>query len=268
MSNAAPTDLVLLASRLAVEAGTMVFDARAKARPSATTKSSIVDMVTEFDKASEALIKDGLLDARPDDGIIGEEGSSIDGTSDIVWYIDPIDGTTNFLYGLPAYGVSIAAVDRRAGGIVGPNTVAGVVYIPATAELFTATAGGGAQLDGRPIGCSTTDSISVALVATGFAYRPERRGPQIERAGRVLSAAADLRRLGAASVDLCYLAAGRLDVYYEEWLSPWDMAAGELIAREAGCRTGAIDGGPIVPTSVLATNGALFDAAVQLLGPP
>lgn len=250
--------LLSLASRLAVEAGTMVRDARRGARPDATTKSSLIDMVTQFDRMSEEMVVHGLLAERSGDGIVGEEGSTRESSTGIVWHIDPIDGTTNYLYGLPGYAVSIAAVDHH-------GSLVGVVYIPSTDELFAAERGGGATMNGEPIHCTTTTDLSLALVGTGFAYQPSRRADQIERAGRVLRSCRDLRRFGAASADLCYAAAGRLDVYYEEHLSSWDMAAGELIAREAGCSVGSLDGGPPHPDSLLVATPALFEPMVHLL---
>jgi myo-inositol-1(or 4)-monophosphatase len=256
-------DLLDLARGLAVQAGQMVMLGRASSGiADADTKSSSTDVVTEFDRASEALIVAGIREARPDDGIVGEEGTSSPGTSGMHWLIDPIDGTTNFLYGLPGYAVSIAvrsSVDDPA------DTEVGVVYVPTTGELFTATRGGGAFLNGAPIRCSDTTDLALALVGTGFSYQPERRGRQARRVAEMLPRVRDVRRLGAAAPDLCYVAAGRLDVYFEQYLGPWDLAAGELIAREAGCRTGAIDGGPVHPGSVLVTTPALFDATRSLI---
>jgi myo-inositol-1(or 4)-monophosphatase len=162
------------------------------------------------------------------------------------------------LYDLPGYAVSVAALDAT-------GAIAGAVYLPVTDELFTATAGGGALLNGLPIRCSTTASLQQALVATGFSYLVERRRDQAERIAQVIPRVRDIRRLGAAAPDLCYLAAGRLDAYYEQWLGPWDYAAGELIARESGCRTGRFDGGPVGDTELLATNAGLFDDMVELL---
>jgi myo-inositol-1(or 4)-monophosphatase len=204
------------------------------------------------------LIVTGLRRARPDDAIVGEEGAAQPGTSGLAWHIDPIDGTTNFLYGLPGYAVSVGVAD-------GERTLAGAVFVPSTGELFAASAGDGATLNGRTIRCSTASALPGALVATGFAYLRERREAQIERAGQVLRMCRDLRRGGAASVDLCHAACGRVDVYYEEHLSSWDMMAGELIAREAGCRSGAVGGGPVANGSVLVCPPALFDDMVALL---
>ncbi len=255
-----------LAARLAVESGDFVLSGRKGGVTSASTKSSDTDVVTEFDRASERLIVDGLGAARPGDAIVGEEGTNAVGASGVRWLIDPIDGTTNFLYDLPGWAVSIAA-------LVDDQPQAGVVYVPGTDELFTAIAGRGALLNGRPIRCSTTSILQQALVATGFSYLVERRRGQGERFAQLIPRIRDVRRFGAASTDLCYLAVGRLDVYYEQWLAPWDWAAGELIAREAGCLTGRFDGGPIdrnqsAPSDdsgLLATNPELFDKMVELL---
>jgi myo-inositol-1(or 4)-monophosphatase len=256
---AAPDELLRLATELALQAGRMARDGRAERGIATTsTKSTATDMVTEFDRASEALIVAGILGARPDDAIIGEEGTDTDGTSGVDWLIDPIDGTTNFLYGLPGWAVSIAA--RTAAG-----TQAAAVYVPATDELFTATAGGGAFLNGAPIMCSTTDDLALALVATGFSYQSQRRAVQAQRVAELLPQVRDMRRFGAAAADLCNLAAGRVDVYFEQYLGPWDLAAGELVAREAGCVTGSLDGGAVRPESVLAANPALFGPMRELI---
>ena len=252
-------ELLALATSLALQAGRMVRDGRAAGGiTQPDTKSSATDMVTEFDRASETLIVGGILAARPHDGIVGEEGTDTEGTSGVHWLIDPVDGTTNFLYGLPGYAVSIAACSEH-------RTEVGVVYVPTTDELFTATAGGGAHLNGSPIRCSTTTDLSHALVASGFSYLAARRAVQARRVAELLPQVRDLRRFGAAAPDLCYLAAGRVDVYFEEFLGPWDLAAGELIAREAGCVTGALDGGAARPASVIAANPALFERARELI---
>jgi myo-inositol-1(or 4)-monophosphatase len=270
-------DLLVLAARLAVSAGEQARDGRRGVGVQhTTTKSSAIDLVTEFDRAAERLIVDGILVSRPHDGIVGEEGSDRMGTSGVVWFIDPIDGTTNFVYDLPGWAVSVAACRQQPGdnSFDATRTVAGAVFVPATGELFTARKGHGAHLNGRAITCSTTADLATALVATGLAYRLERRAQQIERLSRVAMATRDLRRMGAAAVDLCYVGAGRLDAYYEQWLSPWDMAAGELIAREAGCLSTGLDGsgpdgrGPAVPDGVLVANPSIIDEMSHLLSPP
>ncbi len=251
--------LLQLASELAVRAGRMVASGRAeRGINDAGSKSSATDVVTEFDIASERLIVGGILAARPNDGIVGEEGTATTGTSGIDWLVDPIDGTTNFLYGLPGWAVSIAAATAE-------GTEIGVVYVPTTDELFTAVRGRGSLLDGRPIRCSTTTDLSLALVATGFSYLPERRATQAARIAALLPHVRDLRRVGAAATDLCSLAAGRVDIYFEEHLGAWDIAAGALIAREAGCRLGALDGGEARPRSMLGATPGLFDAVQGLV---
>ena len=258
--NAPENDTMLqLATDLALRAGRLALEGRAERGIATTdTKSSATDMVTEFDKANEALIVGGILAARPHDAIVGEEGTDTAGTSGIDWLIDPIDGTTNFMYGLPGWAVSIAA--RSATG-----TQVGVVYVPATNELFTATVGGGAFLNGEPISCSTTNEVAFALVATGFSYSAARRALQAQRVAVLLPRVRDLRRLGAAAADLCNLAAGRVDVYFEQWLGPWDLAAGELIAREAGCLTSTLDGDEVCPDSVIAANPRLIGPMRDLI---
>lgn len=248
-------ELRALACDLAVAAGRMVRTGRAeRGIAQASSKSTATDMVTEFDRASETLIVEGILAARPFDTIVGEEGTDRVGTSGVSWLIDPVDGTTNFLYGLPGYAVSIAA------SLTGDHRAAvGAVYVPATDELFAAIEGRGATLNGETITCSRTSELPHALVATGFAYRSDRRAAQARRVASLLPRIRDIRRLGAAAPDLCYVAAGRLDAYFEEHLGPWDLAAGELIAREAGCSTGALDGGPARPSSVIVANPSVFE---------
>lgn len=215
-------------------------------------------MVTEFDRASEQQIVERLRRERPHDGILGEEGSDTAGTSGVHWLIDPIDGTTNFLYDLPGWAVSVAALDAA-------GAIAGAVYVPALDELFTAARGGGAFLNGRPIRCGTVTDPATALVATGFGYVAEQRARQGARVALLLPQVRDIRRFGAASVDLCHVAAGRLDAYYEEGLGPWDFAAGELIAREAGCRSGDFADGPASSAELLVANDALFAALRPLI---
>lgn len=267
MSDGSPTDpatddlggqLLHLASSVARQAGALVQAGRRDGVQALSTKSSVTDMVTEFDRASERLIVQQIIDARPDDGIIGEEGTSTPGTSGVDWLIDPIDGTTNFLYDLPGYAVSIAAADRH-------GALIGAVYVPSLDELFTAQRGGGARLNGTPIHCSDLNDLGSALVGTGFSYLPERRAAQAARIARLIPHIRDIRRFGAAAVDLCFVAMGRLDAYFEEHLGPWDLAAGELIAREAGCRSGDYHGAAVRPQQVLVTNPQLFEPLARLI---
>jgi myo-inositol-1(or 4)-monophosphatase len=247
-----------LARSMAVEAGDMVRIGRLSGISAAETKSSATDIVTEFDRASERVLVERIRAARPDDAIVGEEGASTSGTSGISWLIDPIDGTTNFVYGLPNWAVSIAAVDAD-----GP--VAAAVYAPVLGELFSARRGCGATLNDVAITCGQLGNLSSALVATGFSYLADHRGRQAARLALMMPHIRDVRRLGAASLDLCFVAMGRLDGYFEQGLGPWDLAAGQLIASEAGCSTGDFSGGAIRPAEVLVANPLLFTELAELI---
>jgi myo-inositol-1(or 4)-monophosphatase len=209
-------------------------------RAAVSTKSSPTDMVSEMDRAAEAHIGAVLGQQRPDDGLLGEEGLDEPGTTGIRWVVDPLDGTTNYLFGIPAYGVSIAAeVDGR--------PVVGCVLDPSRDETWTAQRGRGSWCNGRRLAVATGRStLSTALVATGFGYRQERRVWQARLLPRVLPAVRDIRRNGAASLDLCWVAGGRFDAYYEWGLSPWDLAAGRLICTEAGATVEILPGHTIV----------------------
>ncbi len=222
------------------------------------TKSSATDPVSDADRASEALVVKMLLEQRPDDGLIGEEGASRPSKSGLTWVIDPLDGTVNYLYGLDNFSVSIAAEDSR-GGLVG------AVYDPVVDRMYTAVRGGGAFQDGRPIRVNEPVALGSALLGTGFGYTAERRTAQVAIIGRLLPRIRDIRRIGSAALDLCDVAAGHLDAYWEEGVQHWDVAAGGLIAREAGALmtpsslTGA-------PTGWLVAGPALHAELVQALG--
>lgn len=250
--------LLALATELGTAAGRLAADGRRAGLRHVRTKSSATDMVTEFDGAAERLIVEGLAAARPDDAVVGEEGTTTAGTSGLSWFLDPIDGTTNYLYGIAQWGVSIGVADAE-------GMLAGVVVAPDLGETFTATRGGGAHLNGDPISASGLDDLSRALVGTGFSYSAERRGQQGRTAAALLPHVRDLRRLGSASLDLCAVACGRLDLYYETGLNSWDMAAGDLIAREAGAVTSDFAGGPVRPEQLLACAPALAGPARRLL---
>lgn len=265
LDKATADGLLGLACRLAVEAGTGAAadrnaDAASRAAMTAATKSSLTDVVTRHDRAAEAIIVKGLRRARPDDAIVGEEGADHVGTSGVSWLIDPIDGTTNLLYGLPMWCTSIGAADP-AGAVVG------AVYVPVTDELFAARRGGGATRNGRPIRASGETDLGLALVATGFGYDPGHRRRQASRLGTLAPLIRDIRRGGSAAIDLCYTAAGMFDAYFEEHLNPWDIAAGELIAREAGCRTGDFCGGPAGPAELLVATPGIFDQLARIVAP-
>lgn len=192
-----------------------------------STKSSMTDMVTEMDEWSEATIVETIASLRPSDGFLGEEGASKPSETGVVWVIDPIDGTTNFLYDIPGFSVSIAA---RVDGI----DVVGAVHDPIRGERFLAAQGQGATRNGAPISASAKSDLATALVATGFSYLPDRRRAQAEALTMVLPAVRDIRRFGGAALDLCAVACGRADAYYERGLGAWDSAAGAVIAAEAG----------------------------------
>jgi myo-inositol-1(or 4)-monophosphatase len=251
-------ELGRLAADLARDAAAMVHAGRRAGWPDAATKSSATDVVTAFDTASEAMIVGRLRERRPHDAILGEEGTVHAGTSGIEWRVDPIDGTTNFLYGLPTYSVSIAAVDEE-------GELAGAVCAPGTGELFTAVRGSGARLNGEEIRCSQLTDISTALLATGFGYQRERRREQAARLARLIAHVRDMRRFGSAALDLCYTACGRIDAYYEQYLNPWDIAAGVLIAREAGARVGTFGGAAGEPDGLLVGGPGVFDDLAELL---
>ncbi len=194
---------------------------------SVDTKSSMTDMVTEMDEWSEAMIIETIASLRPDDGFLGEEGASRPSETGVVWVIDPIDGTTNFLYDLPGFSISIAA---RVDGI----DLVGAVHDPIRDERFRATRGGGATRNGTPVHVSEKADLATALVATGFSYEPDRRRAQAEALTTLLPEVRDIRRFGGAALDLCSVACGRVDAYYERGLGTWDTAAGAVIAAEAG----------------------------------
>jgi myo-inositol-1(or 4)-monophosphatase len=263
-SAADPRDLLALAVDVAREAADLVRRGRASAADSVDVKSSPVDVVTAVDKASEELIVGRLLAARPDDGVLGEEGASRPGTSGVRWIVDPIDGTVNFLYDVPAYAVSIAAE-------VDGEVRAGAVLNAATGELFTATTGGGAQLSspGRaePVRLAATAPVGLeqTLVATGFGYQVEQRRAQGAVVAELLPRVRDIRRFGSAALDLCAVAAGRVDAYYELHLNPWDYAAGALIAAEAGVVVTGLPGRPFADPLGIAAAPSIAEPFVQLL---
>lgn len=241
--------LMNVAARLAVSVGHAVTAGRRRGLGTVASKSTPTDMVTEWDAHGEALITTLLAEVRPQDGILGEEGASTRSSSGITWVVDPIDGTTNFMYGVPVFAVSIAACDER-----GP--LAGAVYVPPSRELFVAAREGGAWLQGKRLRCNDADSIDRALVATGFSYSSPQRTRQITRLTTIVPQVRDLRRIGSAATDLCYVAAGRLDAYFEEHLQPWDYMAGMLIATEAGALCTDFGGGPVSEGRVLAAGPA------------
>lgn len=227
-----------LAVSLALEAGVLIRDERPARLGVDRVKSTELDVVTIMDTRSEQLLRTRLAAARPDDGILGEEEGLSEGTSGLSWVLDPIDGTVNYLYDLPAYAVSVAVVigDPTVPGAWAP--VAGAVINPRTDEIFHARVDGGAHLltahDSVPLRVSAVQDLGGALLATGFAYDREVRAGQAAVLADVLPRVRDVRRMGAAALDLCYVAAGRVDGYWETGVQAWDVAAGMLVVTEAG----------------------------------
>ncbi|WP_129306120.1 inositol monophosphatase family protein [Streptomyces sp. L2] len=256
-------DLLGLAQEAARRAGELLRDGRPADLAVAHTKSSPIDVVTEMDIAAEKLITDLISGRRPDDGFLGEEGASAAGTSGVRWVIDPLDGTVNYLYGLPTWAVSIAAEQDG-------ETVVGVVAAPMRGETYHAVRGGGAWATGawegeRPLSCRTETPLAHALVSTGFNYVAEVRAHQAEVAARLVPRVRDIRRGGSAAIDLCDVACGRLDGYYERGLHAWDLAAGDLIAREAGALTGGRPGKRPTGELALAATPGVFEPLQHLL---
>jgi len=252
------TDLLTIARDVALQAGALAKQRRSEGVEVAASKSSPVDIVTEADRETERLIRSLLADRRPDDGFFGEESDASSSTSGLHWIVDPIDGTVNFLYGIPHYAVSIAVVEGEPDPLTWRALAAAVVN-PASGEVFTATEGGGAFLGESRIAVAPSVPLSQALVATGFAYDSAMRGRQGAIAARLLPEVRDIRRLGTASLDLCFVASGRLNAYYERTLSPWDHAAGALIAREAGARVSGLHGAAPSKDFIIAAEPTLAD---------
>jgi myo-inositol-1(or 4)-monophosphatase len=252
-----------LATEIAKEAGELALRRRRDGVHLAATKSTIADIVTEADREVEALIRARLDAARPEDGFLGEESGAGSGTSGITWVVDPIDGTVNYAYGMPAYNVSIAAV-RGSSEPESWEALAAAVNAPALGELFTAARGHGAWA-GETRLAVTSDTSAGALLATGFGYDPATHDGDLATVRLVMPIARDLRRSGSAALDLAYVAAGRLDGYFERGLKPWDFAAGALLVEEAGglvsrhdvdsTRPMLISGGPEVHARLLALLG-------------
>ncbi|MEU6672670.1 inositol monophosphatase family protein [Streptomyces sp. NPDC046853] len=245
-------ELLGVALEAAQRAGAFLRDGRPEDLGVAATKTSAVDVVTEMDIASEKLITDFLAERRPDDGVLGEEGASSEGSSGVQWVIDPIDGTVNYLYGRPDWSVSIAA--RKDG-----ETLVGVVHAPMRGEICRAVLGEGAFVNDKPAHVRPAPPFEQALIGTGFGYVAQRRVRQAEVARQLIPLVRDIRRGGSAAIDLCDVALGRLDAYYERGLNPWDFAAGDLVAREAGALTGGRPGQALSGELTVAAPPGLFE---------
>jgi myo-inositol-1(or 4)-monophosphatase len=258
-----PADLLIIAIRTAREAAATARRMRDEAITDVSTKSTDTDVVTEADRAVERQVVEELRRVRPDDSVLGEEyGTAGDGRppapGTVRWILDPIDGTVNYLYGLPQYAVSLAA---EVDGVV----VAGVVRNAATGDEWTATLGGGAWRGDRRLGGSTRTTLDQTLLATGFGYDPARRAHQGRVLAGLITQVRDIRRFGAASLDLCMAAEGSVDAYFEKGLNPWDHAAGGLVAAEAGLRVSGLDGAPADHTMLIAAPPAIFGELHALL---
>lgn len=263
-----PSELLGIACTIALEAGELIARRRSEGVTVADTKSSSIDVVTFADRECEEFVTARLAELRPEDGFYGEEGGDSTGTSGLTWIVDPIDGTVNYLYGIPQFAVSIAVVE----GISDPGSwkqLAGVVFNPMTDELYLASLGGGAFLTngGKTEKLSVNQETQLAhtLLATGFAYSSELRAEQAQVLTRILPQVRDIRRAGAASLDLCAVASGQLDAYYERDTKPWDYAAGSLILREAGGVVGGLAGAVEGQNMLLASNSQLFSQIEKLL---
>jgi len=219
------------------------------------SKTSATDPVSDADREAERAIRELIEAERPDDGLLGEEGSRAAGESGRRWVIDPLDGTVNFLYGIPQWCVSVALEDSR-------GALLGVVFDPLHGELFSAVRGGGAVVNGGQVRVSAREELARALIATGFSYEAQHRAEQAEIARRLLPQVRDIRRAGSAALDLCSVACGRVDGFYERGVKPWDWAAGRLLVEEAGGVVRELHGEPF---GLVAASPALVDPLTQLV---
>jgi myo-inositol-1(or 4)-monophosphatase len=251
-------ELRALAEAVAREAGAQLRAAFAGPATGVEAKSSPTDLVSAADQAAEALILERLSAARPGDGFLGEEGGDATGTSGLRWIVDPLDGTVNFLFGLPQWAVSIAVEDAE-------GTLAGVVYDPLRDELFAAERDGPALVDGAPLRPSERTDIATALVATGFGYAADVRRVQAATVARLLPEVRDIRRMGSAALDLAWTAAGRYDAYYERGLNAWDLAAGELLCDRVGLERRRLPAAPPADEGVLVAPRALVERLLELV---
>ncbi|GAA4286095.1 inositol monophosphatase family protein [Georgenia daeguensis] len=259
-----PAALMALSEELARAAGDHVRARTGDHGGVARTKSSAVDVVTAVDEEVEVLLRERIAAARPDDGVLGEEEGVSAGTSGLTWVVDPVDGTVNFLYGIPAYAVSVAVVSGGADPLTW-TLQAGCVHAVAGGTTWTAGRGLGAWRDGERLGPRSAPPLAEALVGTGFGYTVEERTREAAVVARLLPDVRDIRRIGSAAIDLCLVADGRLDAYYESGLNPWDMAAGSLVVAEAGGVVQGLDGGPASAAMTVAGPGALVDELAAAL---
>ena len=252
-------DLLAVAHEAARAAGAELVSRFGRVQADVRTKSGPTDLVSEADLAAERAIRSVLSARRPDDTVIGEEGGAVEGSGDLRWVVDPLDGTVNFLFGIPLFAVSVACEDAA-------GVVAGVVLDPVRDECFAASrSAAGATLNGGAISGSKRDELSTAMVATGFTYDASVRSRQAELAARVIPAVRDIRRCGAAALDLCWTACGRFDAFYERGLNAWDMAAGALICSRAGLDVRVLPGTGHENDGVIVAPFGLMDALWELV---
>ncbi|GAB3605189.1 inositol monophosphatase family protein [Conyzicola nivalis] len=244
-------ELLSLARDLAITAGGLARRRRVEGVEIADHKSSPVDVVTQADRETETLIRSMLADARPDDGFLGEEGGAGTGSSGLTWVVDPIDGTVNYFYGIPHWAVSIAVVEGEPDPLTW-RALAGCVTNPMTGEVYTASEGGGAFSGNQQLRVTEAASLAQSLIGTGFGYESAVRAKQGAVVAGLLPLVRDIRRFGTASLDLCAVATGRLNGYFERGLKPWDHAAAALVAREAGAVVTGAAGAPASAEFLLA----------------
>jgi myo-inositol-1(or 4)-monophosphatase len=258
-------DDVELAHAVALEAGTLILSG-GNARPEvADTKSSPTDVVTAMDRAVETLLRQRLAERHPGDGLLGEEAGHQPGTTGRTWVLDPIDGTVNYLYGIPAWSVSVALVsgDPTVPGAWEP--LAGCVHQPATGQTWTAGAGLGARLNGARLTLGAPPELPQALVATGFGYQAARRAGQARVLAGLIPGIRDIRRFGSAALDLCAAATGTVDAYYERGVNVWDIAAAALVLTEAGGRLSGLRGAAAGPAMTVGAAEPLASALIEIL---
>jgi len=258
VSGASETELLAVAERAARAAGEILLARFGGRQRALAAKSSPTDPVGEADIAAERAIRETLASARPDDALLGEEEGEAHGESGLRWIVDPLDGTVNYLYGIPQWCVSVACEDAA-------GALAGVVLDPVRGELWAATRSGPATCDGEPLPGSDRDELARALVATGFGYDPAVRAAQAEVVARLLPRVRDIRRAGSAALDLAWTAAGRHDAYYERGVQPWDVAAGRLICRRAGLEARDLPPAPPQGSGLLIAPAALVEPLLGLV---
>jgi myo-inositol-1(or 4)-monophosphatase len=253
-------DLLELATALARDAGALLLVRFEEGHERAlSSKSTPTDLVSEADLASERLIRERLAQARPADGILGEEGGGTDGTSGLTWIVDPLDGTVNFLFSIPQWCVSVAVADDH-------GSLVGAIYDPCRDELFSATRDGASLLNGAPVVASRRGELASSMVATGFAYDADVRAAQAEVFARLIPRVRDIRRFGSAALDLAWTACGRYDAYFERTTKPWDIAAGTLVCERAGLTVMELPERERLPLGVLAAVPGLAEALLELVG--